>query len=84
MVNICSKCGIDLGLNFNAKKSKCIAIGPTVAGSLATMIINNLPLQWVDKIITLVFGSALGSFFALILQNLVVNLLLVLMLCLVI
>src|ERR1043165_4063066 len=50
MLNICGKTGIELGLNFNSKKSKCIAIGPTAIGSPATMIINNLPLQWVDKV----------------------------------
>jgi len=50
MLNICGKTGIELGLNFNAKKSKCIVIGPTAVGSPATMFINNLPLQWVDKV----------------------------------
>jgi hypothetical protein len=50
MLNICGKTGIELGLNFNAMKSKCIVIGPTAIGSPATMIINNLPLQWVDKV----------------------------------
>ena len=50
MLNICSNTGNDLGLSFNAKKSTCIVIGPTITGMPAAMIISNMPLQWVDKI----------------------------------
>jgi hypothetical protein len=50
MLNICGTTGDELGLNFNAIKSKCIMIGPVPINSPGTMIINNLPLQWADKV----------------------------------
>ena len=68
MLNICSNTGNDLGLSFNAKKSKCIVIGPTITGIPAAMTISNMPLQWVDKIkylgIWILSGKAFCTDFA--------------------
>ena len=50
MLDTCSITGEELGIKYNASKSKCIAIGPHLKPDFATMSISNMPMQWVDKV----------------------------------
>ena len=50
MLDTCGDVGLSLGINFNAKKSLCILIGPTKCATLEPMLINKYKIQWTDKI----------------------------------
>jgi len=40
MLDVCSEVGLNLGIKFNAEKSKCIIIGPNKYGTPLPMVIN--------------------------------------------
>jgi len=61
MLEICDGMGANLGIKFNALKSKCISIGPDRSIKLASMTISNAKIDWVEKIkylgITILAGA---------------------------
>ena len=54
ILDVCSDVGFSLGINFNAQKSSCIAIGPTKCLILDPLLINKCCIQWSDKICYLI------------------------------
>ena len=50
MLDSCSTLGLELGINFNGNKSKCLCIGPNKGRNPEPMLINNSPITWCDKI----------------------------------
>ena len=51
MLDRCYKVASEIDILFNASKSKCMVVGPSVTGLLdAIMTLGNIPMQWVSKI----------------------------------
>src|SRR2546425_11094834 len=50
MLQICDAVGKDLGIKFNASKSKCLFIGPNITLLPAHLVLNNFQLPWVPKL----------------------------------
>ena len=50
MLDLCGAVGSDLGLTFNCTKSKCLVIGPAKIKTPSPMTINNVHINWVDKV----------------------------------
>jgi len=50
MLIICDSVALELGINFNAVKSKCINIGPDLSISPTNLLIGNFNLPWADNL----------------------------------
>src|SRR6267154_5521977 len=50
MLVICDSVALELGINFNAVKSKCINIGPDLSISPTNLLIGNFNLPWADNL----------------------------------
>jgi hypothetical protein len=50
MLNMCGHAGTKLGIVFNAKKSCCLMIGPSVANRPISMKINGCAIEWVNEL----------------------------------
>src|SRR3989442_9326358 len=50
MLQICDAVGKDLGIKFNASKSKCLFIGPNITLLPAHLVLDNFQLPWVPKL----------------------------------
>src|SRR5437867_5451775 len=50
MLHICDSVGNDLGIKFNASKSKCLAIGPNFNISPAALLVGDFQLPWVKEL----------------------------------
>ena len=50
MLLICESVATELGIKFNASKSKCLAIGPNLLISPVSLQISTIHLPWVDKL----------------------------------
>ena len=48
MLQICDSIGKDLGMKFNASKSKCLLIGPNIALTPSPLVLENFQLPWVS------------------------------------
>jgi hypothetical protein len=49
MLDVCSSAGIELGIEFNSKKSCCMMIGPNLYKPV-DMYLNGVTIAWVDKV----------------------------------
>ena len=50
MLHVCSAFGLEMGFEFNVKKSVCIAHGKNVKDNLDSLIFNNEHLEWVNEL----------------------------------
>ena len=70
MLDKCGDCGLELGIKFNSKKSKCIFIGPNQnIGTPATMFINDSPMKWDSQFKYLGIIISSGKSFEIILDD---------------
>jgi len=50
MLDICSNVGLTLGIKFNSSKSSCLHIGPSKINAMPVMLVDNLVINWCNKI----------------------------------
>jgi hypothetical protein len=65
MLNHCNNIGICLGIKFNASKTNCLAVGPTIFNyTAAKMTLGALPIRWANNIKYLGVSLVAGKYFS--------------------